>query len=45
MWEQAFTSKASADFQSNVDALVEKLVGPFDKAAKDGPPPSTWVDL
>jgi hypothetical protein len=34
MWEQAFKTKALADFQSHVDALLEEVVCEIDKAAK-----------
>jgi cytochrome P450 len=46
-WEQAFTSKALAEFQPNVDALLEELIGHFDKAAKTGTPVdmALWSNL
>jgi cytochrome P450 len=38
IWEPAFTTKALADFQSNIDGLLEEIVGNLDKIAKTGNP-------
>jgi hypothetical protein len=46
-WEQAFTSKALAEFQPNVDALLEDVVGHFDQAAENKTPVdmALWSNL
>jgi cytochrome P450 family 628 len=36
IWEPAFTTKALTDFQSNIDALLEEIVGNLDKFAETG---------